>query len=308
MISDISIESVSHFSAAGILDPMKILFLHGWHSVPGGVKPTYLKDQGYQVINPALDDDDFDAALRTAQAEFDRHRPDVVVGSSRGGAVAMNIRSNGARLVLLCPAWKNWGMAKTVKLGTVILHSQNDEVIPVADSELLVSNSGLPECSLIEVGADHRLADSKSLAAMLGACVRGLETNACIELHDSCVNQIESNHDFIVVRFRPAYIHRSTGRPGFDPGSGLVQEVDLIFEHAIMRSKFTELPCHIWDGSLFVDAVTLNNEIPFPIDARGDIRVAFESRAGEVVDIRAKQIRTVAIGKARYVEEFCGIA
>ena len=22
---------------------MKILFLHGWHSVPGGVKPTYLK-------------------------------------------------------------------------------------------------------------------------------------------------------------------------------------------------------------------------------------------------------------------------
>ncbi len=26
---------------------MKILFLHGWHSVPGGVKPTYLKDNGH---------------------------------------------------------------------------------------------------------------------------------------------------------------------------------------------------------------------------------------------------------------------
>ena len=25
---------------------MKILFLHGWHSVPGGVKPTFLKDHG----------------------------------------------------------------------------------------------------------------------------------------------------------------------------------------------------------------------------------------------------------------------
>ena len=25
-------------------NPMKILFLHGWHSVPGGVKPKYLKD------------------------------------------------------------------------------------------------------------------------------------------------------------------------------------------------------------------------------------------------------------------------
>jgi len=37
-----------------------------------------------EAINPALDNDDFDAALRTAQAEFDRHNPDVVVGSSRG--------------------------------------------------------------------------------------------------------------------------------------------------------------------------------------------------------------------------------
>jgi hypothetical protein len=32
---------------------MKILFLHGWHSVPGGVKPTYLVNHGHQVINPA---------------------------------------------------------------------------------------------------------------------------------------------------------------------------------------------------------------------------------------------------------------
>ena len=71
---------------------MKILFLHGWQSTPGGLKPTYLKDHGHEVLNPALPDDDFDAAVRIAQAEFDRHQPDVVVGSSRGGAVAMNHR------------------------------------------------------------------------------------------------------------------------------------------------------------------------------------------------------------------------
>ena len=106
---------------------MKILFLYGWQSVPGGVKPTYLKDHGHEVINPALDDDDFNAALSTAQAEFDQHRPQVVVGSSRGGAVAMNIDSGGAKLVLLCPAWKKWGTARTVKPDTVILHSRGDE-------------------------------------------------------------------------------------------------------------------------------------------------------------------------------------
>lgn len=149
---------------------MKILFLHGWHSVPGGVKPTYLKDHGHEVINPALDDEDFAAALRTAQAEFDKHQPDVVVGSSRGGAVAMNINCGSAKLVLLCPAWKNWGMARTVKPGTVILHSRADDVILFANSEELVRNSSLPTSALIEVGNDHRLADLEPLEMMLGAC------------------------------------------------------------------------------------------------------------------------------------------
>jgi hypothetical protein len=149
---------------------MKIVFLHGWHSVPGGVKPSYLIEHGHEVINPALDDDDFDDSVRTAQAEFDKHHPDVIVGSSRGGAVTMNINSGSSRLVLLCPAWKRWGTARTVKPGTVILHSRADDVIPFADSEELVRISGLPESALIEVGSDHRLADPEPLARMLRAC------------------------------------------------------------------------------------------------------------------------------------------
>src|ERR1700692_1360482 len=112
---------------------MKILFLHGWQSVPGGLNPTFLAQHGHEVINPKLPDEDFEEAVRIAQAEFDRHQPDVVVGSSRGGAMAMNLRSGDARLVLLCPAWKNWGTAKTTKKNTTILHSRADEVVPFAD-------------------------------------------------------------------------------------------------------------------------------------------------------------------------------
>jgi hypothetical protein len=149
---------------------MKILFLHGWQSVPGGVKPTYLAQHGHEVINPKLPDDNFADAAKVAQAEFDKHQPDVVVGSSRGGAVAMNIQIGSAKLVLLCPAWKKWGMARTVRPGTVILHSRADDVIPFADSEELVKNSGLQIEALIEVGSDHRLADPEPLKAMLRAC------------------------------------------------------------------------------------------------------------------------------------------
>ena len=149
---------------------MKVLFLHGWHSVPGGVKPNYLAEHDLEVLNPPLDDDDFGEAVAAAQAEFDKHRPQVVVGSSRGGAVAMNIKSGDAWLVLLCPAWRNWGTRRTVKADTVILHSRADDVIPFADSEELVRNSGLPAWTLVEVGNDHRLADPESLAMMLDAC------------------------------------------------------------------------------------------------------------------------------------------
>lgn len=146
---------------------MKILFLHGWNSVPGGVKPTYLKDHGHEVVNPQLPDEDFEMAVKIAQKEFDQHQPQVIVGSSRGGAVAMNIIIGDAKLVLLCPAWKKWGTAKRVKPGTVILHSRGDDVVPFADSEELAKNSG---ATLIEVGTDHRLADEEPLERMLRAC------------------------------------------------------------------------------------------------------------------------------------------
>ena len=149
---------------------MKILFLHGWQSVPGGVKPSYLAQLGHEVLNPALPDEDFEAAVRIAQAEYDRHRPAVVVGPSRGGAVAMSLDSGDTPLVLLCPAWRRWGTARAVKQNTTILHSRADDVVPFADSEELVRSSGLPDTALVEVGSDHRLADPEPLAAMLRTC------------------------------------------------------------------------------------------------------------------------------------------
>ena len=81
----------------------------------------------------------------------------------------MNINSGDAQLVLLCPAWRKYGTARTVKPGTVILHSWADDVVPYTHSEELVENSDR-RAALIEVGVDHRLADREPLAAMAKAC------------------------------------------------------------------------------------------------------------------------------------------
>jgi hypothetical protein len=45
-------------------------------------------------------------------------------------------------------------------------------MIPFTDSEDLLANSGLSPEALIEIGADHRLADDEPLEAMFDACER----------------------------------------------------------------------------------------------------------------------------------------
>ena len=93
---------------------MRILFLTGWHAAPGGIKSTFLREHGHEVIEPLLDDEDFSVAIRTAQHAYDVGQPNAVVGLSRGGAVAMNIDIGETPLILMCPGWKRWGTATTV--------------------------------------------------------------------------------------------------------------------------------------------------------------------------------------------------
>ena len=59
----------------------------------------------------------------------------------------------------------------------MILQSRADEIVPFADSEELVANSGLSSKSLIEVGFEHRLTDEESLEA-IRETVEGLNQSA----------------------------------------------------------------------------------------------------------------------------------
>ena len=151
---------------------MKVLFLHGYGSDPNGIRPTFLRQSGYDVAHPALPDDDFEASLRIAQAAFDEAGPDVVVGSSRGGAVALNIDTGEVPLVLIAPAWRNWGTVRTAKARTVVLHSAHDDVVPIEGSRELLRRSGLPEEQLVIVGENHRMVDEAAFSALVEAIER----------------------------------------------------------------------------------------------------------------------------------------
>ncbi len=140
---------------------MHVLFLHGLESSPGGTKAQELEGAGHTVLNPALPRDSFDESVRIAQEQVDAEAPDYIVGSSRGGAVAMVLKNRGARLVLVAPAWRAFGVAPKVPSDTVILHSDRDDLVPLDDSIELAEANG---AELELCGECHRMSDEEALS------------------------------------------------------------------------------------------------------------------------------------------------
>ena len=143
---------------------LKVLFLHGLESLPGGTKPDALELAGCEVANPALPKDDFDLSVKIAQECVEEFQPDVIVGSSRGGAVAMALCNESARLVLIAPAWKSYGSEPKVTSGTQILHCSTDDIVEYKDSVRLAA---LNSVKLTTCGVDHRMNDEDALNSLV---------------------------------------------------------------------------------------------------------------------------------------------
>ncbi|MEI7686111.1 MAG: alpha/beta hydrolase [Planctomycetota bacterium] len=152
----------------------KVLFLPGWFS-DGGTKAAFMRSLGYDVRTPRLSDWFFRRAVVQAQRAFEDMKPDVIVGASRGGGVAMDLDSGDTPMILMAPAWRRWCRNRRCKSGTVIIHSIRDECVPFGDSlELCRGNIEVP---LIATGEDHRLNDSEARSALASALCLVLADN-----------------------------------------------------------------------------------------------------------------------------------
>ncbi len=143
----------------------KVLFLHGLESKPGGTKAKHLEKVGYTVLNPALPKWSFEESVKIAQDVVYKEEPDVIVGSSRGGAVAMSLDTHSAKTVLIAPAWNHFKHTEKAECrkDAMILHSKKDDIVLIKDSYHLVKEFG---ATLIEVGECHRMNDEGALAAL----------------------------------------------------------------------------------------------------------------------------------------------
>ena len=136
---------------------MKVLFLHGLESSPNSYKRQRLEKMGYEVQAPALNKNDWEESVLTAREYIDMVEPEVVIGSSRGGAVAIAAGSK-VPLVLIAPAWGKYCPWGTISANTIIFHSKQDDIVPYGDSELLAKTFGV---KLIETGSNHRMNDKE---------------------------------------------------------------------------------------------------------------------------------------------------
>ena len=143
----------------------KVLFLHGLSS-NGGRKAAFIQMVGFDVLTPRLSDWSFRRAVQTAQDALNVFRPDVIVGSSRGGAVAMSLQTE-TPMILLAPAWSWYGVKPELRAEATVIHSPFDKMVSISDSrELCRRNLG---ARLIEAGEGHRLNDLDARRALKDA-------------------------------------------------------------------------------------------------------------------------------------------
>ena len=128
--------------------------------------------------------------------------------------------------------------------------------------------------------------------------------NTAIELHDSEVTGIAVQEGTVIVHFQPAYLHKSEGRPGYDAGTGWVQEARLILAAASVSGRVPDLPCPIWKGWFVVGEVKDDGLIGLPLDvtAPAELRMVFDDF--HTVTVKARGVRLELVGEPRYVEDF----
>jgi hypothetical protein len=158
-------------------NPLHVQFIHGLESSPQSTKAITLGAH-FESLTPAMQTDDFEGCVVQQQRTLEEFRPDVIVASSFGGAVAVALLQREmwrGPTLLLAQAALRLEQPCELPLGVVIwlVHGNRDEIIDPEDSRRLASCGSPNLVRLIEVDDDHRLKTSV-LDGSLVNWVRGI--------------------------------------------------------------------------------------------------------------------------------------
>jgi trans-aconitate methyltransferase len=156
--------------ARGERAALRVQFVHGLEGSPRGAKAQLLAAH-FDALTPAMDTRDFEGCVRAQTDALRAFRPQLLVGSSYGAAVVLELLGSGAwrgPTLLLAQAALRMGRRPQLPPGVPlwIVHGRADALIDVADSRALARMGRPQDVRLIEVDDDHSLAASVRAGAL----------------------------------------------------------------------------------------------------------------------------------------------
>jgi len=142
-------------------DTLRVQFIHGLESSPQSTKATVLAEH-FDARTPAMDTNDFESCVAVQHAEIEAFHPDVLVGSSFGGAVAVALLQRGlwqGPTLLLAQAARRYdaGAALPEGVSVWLVHGKDDDLVPTHESRALAETGSPERVRYIEVEDDHPL-------------------------------------------------------------------------------------------------------------------------------------------------------
>ena len=164
------------------------MYLHGLEGSPSGLKASWMRRE-FGAFAPEMpahgrDLETFERCVSIAADALRAHRPNLVVGSSFGGAVLMKLVVDGiwcGPCIFLAQAGVAYGFPERLPPGirAILIHARQDEIIPFAHSEIVAASSG-DEVELWPTDGSHGLAhivEDGLLRRAVEACVPELRTS-----------------------------------------------------------------------------------------------------------------------------------
>lgn len=153
------------------MSELRVQFIHGLEGSPQGAKARLLA-RHFEACTPAMDTSDFEACVEVQARALADFRPDVLVGSSFGGAVAVALLQRGlwrGPTLLLAQAAIRRGLPAALPEGVPILivHGAADSLIDPEDSRALARAGSPAHVELLEVEDDHALHASVESGALV---------------------------------------------------------------------------------------------------------------------------------------------
>jgi hypothetical protein len=129
--------------------------------------------------------------------------------------------------------------------------------------------------------------------------------NQAVELHDSVLERVTEASHGIVLRVA-AYVHRSSGVPGVDPGTGWSQPAEMTVLAGRVVARTGSPPFSLAGGTLVVEGREIENVLPVPSSHAGPVQVRLEGAEGEQLVIVGEGLQLVVLDEPEYLEEFGG--